>query len=445
MTVVHRLQALNDQWGCCLFATRPSAVVTFNRAVEQLVSLSGDPVALADQAATADPHFPLARVLQAYLALYSTSADGFESAKRVLADIDPWSLGAGERELLHTLAARSWANGEWERAASFLERALLHDPRDLLALKVAQDLYFFTGQQRDLREVVERVLWAWPLDRPGYGFVVGMHAFGLEENGQLGPAAEQASLALEYNPRDVWAVHAEAHVFEMGGFPTQGIGFLEETVESWSTTYFAIHLWWHLALCYLDLLKFDDVVALYDGPIRGTRSSQWLDVVDAASLLWRLYLFGIDVGDRAETLAADIAQILAEPVYVFNDWHAVMAAGLAGDRDLCEQLAIVNRNVSSGSNCGAIDHAGLELLLGFSDFAAGDTSRALHRLADIRPKAHVVGGSNAQRDVIELTLIAAAARSGSFSFAHALLDERVERKPSARAAGLELVRVNSRR
>ena len=79
MTVVHRLQALNDQWGCSIFA-RPSAVVTFNRAVEQLVSLSGDPVALADQAATADPHFPLARVLQAYLALYSTSADGFERA-----------------------------------------------------------------------------------------------------------------------------------------------------------------------------------------------------------------------------------------------------------------------------------------------------------------------------------------------------------------------------
>jgi tetratricopeptide (TPR) repeat protein len=444
MTVVQRLQALNDQWGSCLFASRPSAVSTFNRAVEQLVSLSGDPVALADQAALADPDFPLARVLQAYLALYSTSAQGFERARSLLAEMDAWGQ-PGERELLHTLAAQSWANGEWERAASFLERALLHDPRDLLALKIAQDLYFFIGQQRDLREVVERVLRAWPSHRPGYGFVVGMHAFGLEENGHFGAAGERARLALKENPRDVWAVHAQAHVFEMGGFPRQGIEFLEESVESWSTSYFAIHLWWHLALWQLDLLKFDDVLALYDGPLRGTRSNQWLDVVDAASLLWRLHLFGIDVRDRAQTLAADIAQMLAEPVYVFNDWHAVMAAGLAGDRDLCEQLTVLNRNVSSGTNCRAIDQAGLELLSGFSAFAAGDTSRALHRLVDIRAKAHVVGGSNAQRDVIELTLIAAAARSGSFSFARALLDERVERKPSARAAGLELIRVNSQR
>ena len=208
------------------------------------------------------------------------------------------------------------------------------------------------------------MLWAWPLDRPGYGFVVGMHAFGLEENGQLGPAAEQASLALEYNPRDVWAVHAEAHVFEMGGFPTQGIGFLEETVESWSTTYFAIHLWWHLALCYLDLLKFDDVVALYDGPIRGTRSSQWLDVVDAASLLWRLHLFGIDVGDRAETLAVDIVQILAEPVYVFNDWHAVMAAGLAGVPESCATSLSAGQERAGGTNRKAAESAGLELSTG---------------------------------------------------------------------------------
>ena len=62
---------------------------------------------------------------------------------------------------------------------------------------------------------------------------------------------------------------------------------------------------------------------------------------------------------------------------------------------------------------------------------------------DIGPKAHVVGGSHAQRDVIDLTLIAAAARSGDVPLAEALLAARVERKPSAKAAGLELIRVNS--
>jgi tetratricopeptide (TPR) repeat protein len=445
MTVVQRLHAYGDPWGSYVFASDPAAVATFNRAVEQLVSLSGDPVALAEEALIADPGFPLARVLHAYLALYSTSALGFDRAQDILAGLDPWNLEAGERELLHALAAQSWAKGEWDRAASFLERALLHDPHDLLALKVAQDLYFFIGQQRELREVVDRVQRAWPSTNPGSGFVRGIHAFGLEENGDLEEAREQARLALEENPRDIWAVHAQAHVFDTGGFPGPGIEFLRDSAQYWSTSYFAIHLWWHMALWHLDLLEFDDALEIYDGPLRGARSAQWLDVADAASLLWRLRLFGVDVQDRARTLAADIVGILGQPVYVFNDWHAVMAAGLAGERDLWQRLILDNRGVTSGTNSRAIDQAGLELLEGFAAFADGDAGGAFHRLVGIRPMAHVVGGSNAQRDVIEQTLIAAAARSGDFSMAETLLEARVRAKPSAHAAGIELIRANHQR
>ena len=98
---------------------------------------------------------------------------------------------------------------------------------------------------------------------------------------------------------------------------------------------------------------------------------------------------------------------------------------------------------SDGTNRRAIDAAGLQLLEGFAAFAGGDTTSALHRLIDIKPKSHVVGGSHAQRDVIDLTLIAAAARSGDVPLAEALLAARAERKPTAGAAGLELIRTNS--
>jgi hypothetical protein len=184
-------------------------------------------------------------------------------------------------------------------------------------------------------------------------------------------------------------------------------------------------------------------LALYDGPIRGTRSNEWLDLDDAASLLWRLHLFGVDVGDRARTLFEDVEALLGEPVAVFNDWHAVMSAGLAGAHEVCERLILVNRSAHDGTNRRAIDAAGLQLLEGFAAFASGDNDRALRRLVDLQPKAHVVGGSHAQRDVIDLTLIAAAARSGNVPLAEALLATRVERKPSAMAAGLELIRTNS--
>ncbi len=269
-----------------------------------------------------------------------------------------------------------------------------------------------------------------------------MFAFGFEENYQFGAAQEQVQQALTADPCDVWAIHAQAHIYEMQGAQRQGIAFLVDSADNWSTSYFAVHNWWHRALYHLELTEFAEVLGLYDGPIRGSRSTEWLDVVDAASLLWRLHLFGVEVGERAENLTADIVRMLDEPVYVFNDWHAVMAAELSGNRDLSERLISANRGAKGGTNRRALEGAGFALLEGFVSFARGDATGALHRLLDLRPKAHVVGGSNAQRDVIDLTLIASAARAGNSSLAHALLEDRVAHKPAAKAAGRELIRIN---
>jgi hypothetical protein len=120
-----------------------------------------------------------------------------------------------------------------------------------------------------------------------------------------------------------------------------------------------------------------------------------------------------------------------------------VSAGLAGAPEVCERLILLNRSAHDGTNRRAIDAAGLQLLEGFAAFANGDNDGALHRLVDVQPKAHVVGGSHAQRDVIDLTVMAAAARSGEVALAEALLATRVEHKPSALAAGLELIRINS--
>ena len=436
--------AYTDRWGCPVFATHQEAVGLLDEAVEQLVSLSGEPGTLADEAAATDPQLMLARALQAYLALYAGSALGIGRARDLVGDLRPGSRETGEREVLHVLAAQSWADGEWEHALGFLERALQHDSRDLLALKVAQDLSFFLGHQHALRDVVERVVGAWSSDRPGYGYVCGMYAFGLEENGDYDAAEQQARRALEVNPRDVWAVHAQAHVFEMRGAQRPGIAFLDESVGDWSSSYFATHNWWHRALYHLELGELDEALALSDGPIRGAGSTEWLDVDDAASLLWRLHLFGVDVGDRARMLLADLGGLLGEPVYVFNDWHAVMIAGLAGSPDECERLIRANRSAPDGTNRRAIDAAGLDLLEGFAAFAGGDPARTVDRLIDVGPTAHVVGGSHAQRDVIDLTLMAAAVRVGDIRLAEDLLAARVARKPSAEAASRELIRTNSR-
>jgi tetratricopeptide (TPR) repeat protein len=185
---------------------------------------------------------------------------------------------------------------------------------------------------------------------PGWGYVQGVYAFGLEGNADYRQAEARARAALERNPKDVWSVHARAHVFEMEGSHRDGVDFLTATAGDWSGSYFAIHNWWHRCLYHLELGEIHEAIRLYDSPIRADRSTEWLDVVDASALLWRLWLFGVDVADRAAQLAADIDDLVGEPVYIFNDWHAVMAFGLAGDLARVERVILANRHLTAPAN-----------------------------------------------------------------------------------------------
>jgi tetratricopeptide (TPR) repeat protein len=433
-------KAFADRWGVPVRSGSAEAVALLDEAIEDLAALAGDPVADADAAAAADDSLVLGHIYRAYLALYGTTSEGVAAAAEMVKKLDEAVLG--EREAHHLRAARSWADGDWEAAARALERALLCHPRDLLALKVVQDLYFFLGNRLELRDSAARVLPAWPRGLPGWGYVQGIYAFGLEENADYRQAESRARAALDHNPGDVWSVHALAHVFEMGGSQRDGVEFLTASADHWSGSFFAIHNWWHRTLYHLELGEIDEALRLYDAPIRAGRSTQWLDVVDAAALLWRLSLFGVDVTDRAAQLAADIDDLVGDPVYIFNDWHALMAFGLAGDRARVERVILANRHLTAPTNRAAAQRAGLDLLEAFAAFAAGRPDRAIDLLIDIRPRANAVGGSHAQRDVIDLTLIAAAARADDDSLARALVAERVARKPSAEASARQLVAGN---
>jgi hypothetical protein len=444
-----------DRWGAPVQASSEKGVALLDEAIESLAALAGDPVATAEAASAADGQLVLSRIYQAYLALYGTTPEGLVLAGQLLDGLGPPGEPLAERETHHLAAARAWAAGHWEQATRALERALLAHPRDLLALKVAQDLYFFLGRRLDLRDVAARVLPAWPPGQPGWGYVQGIYAFGLEENAAYREAETRARRALADNPRDVWSVHALAHVLEMEGRQRAGLDFLSGTARDWSGSFFAVHNWWHHALYHLELGQLDQGLgqglaqglALYDGPIRGQRSTEWLDIVDAAALLWRLSLAGVDVTSRARQLAADIDPLVAPrggaPIYLFNDWHAVMAFGLAGEHHRNQAVIAANQQLPPGTNRRAAERAGLDLLAGFSAFAAGDPARALDLMIDVRPRADAVGGSHAQRDIIDLTLIAAASRSGQTSLVRALVTERAARKPSAEPAAQALVAANT--
>jgi tetratricopeptide (TPR) repeat protein len=431
---------LLDTWGVPTQASNPAALGDLDGAILSLVSMRGDPPAEAAAAAVADDDLLLAAIAHAHFTLYATSDAGIAKARSILHAIEPRMATAPDRERLHFAAASAWADGRWDLAARRLDEALVRHPRDLLALRVAQDLYYFLGDSRDLRDVAARVIGAWSEDLPGWAWAQGIYAFGLEEAGDYRRAEAAARSALATNPRDIWASHALAHVFEMEGRQEEGIAFLGSTVDDWQDSYFANHNWIHKALYHIELGDFDALVPLYDQQIRGTRQIRWVPVVDSAGALWRLTLFGVDVRERAQALVEGVRDLLSSPIYVFNDWHALMIFGIAGRQDLVKWVLDLNRGAAPGTtNYDVLQTVGLDVLGGFAAFSAGDYETAVDRLITARPHSQLVGGSHAQRDAIDLTALAAASRLGDEDLVRALLRERTERKPSTRLAAEALI------
>jgi len=261
---------------------------------------------------------------------------------------------------------------------------------------------------------------------PDHHAVLGQYAFGLEETGLYDRAEAAGRRAIELQPRNGWAQHAVAHVMEMQDRREDGIAWMNAGGKAWSRdSFFAIHNSWHLALFHLGLDDIEAVLALYDGPIYGERSAMVFDMDDAAALLWRLKLRGVDVGERWQPLA-DAYILQPQGRYAFDDVHAVMALVGAGreaeaDAVLAAMAAAID---GPGDNAAVTRDVGLPIAQAIRAFARGAFGQAVEPLRRVRNQAARFGGSHAQRDVLDLTLIAAAENAGETSLARALRSER---------------------
>ncbi len=295
---------------------------------------------------------------------------------------------------------------------------------------------FFRGDSLNLRNRISRVLPHWSPSVPGYSYVLGMHAFGLEECNQYPEAEETARRALALQPRDAWAVHAGAHVMEMQGRIDEGIAWLESREPDWAPDNgFAFHNYRHLALYRLDRQRYADALALYDARVHPRPPEFALQLLDATALLWRLHLEGLAVAGRAAVLADNWAGRLETErgVYAFNDMHAMMAFTMA-DRDaeaarLRADLEWAARN-ATGVNRTMTRDVGLPVCLAIQAFGRARYAEVIERLEPIRDVAVRFGGSHAQRDVLTLTLIEAAIRSGRWALAQHYIAERIVHKPA---------------
>jgi hypothetical protein len=424
---------MHDRRGNPVSTASAAALEHAERALWRLMTFYGTPLDDLDRAAADDPAWPLPPLMKAGFLLGLSEARFAREGAAVLDALEPRLASANARERAHFHALRTLQAGDWDGARRAWEALLLAHPRDALALQWAHLFDFYRGDAASLRQRVARVLPEWDAADPLYPHVLALHAFGLEESNLYDAAEATGRRALQADPKAPWAVHAVAHVMEMQGRHEEGTQWLLRSRPEWSAgNGFSVHLGWHQALFALERLDVAAALALHDEHIAAENTTVTLERLDSASLLWRLHLLEADVGTRWQRLVAawDLDPAAAGH-YAFNDLHALLALIGAGELARAAawlQVASDRAEAATGTNRAMAREVGLPLMRGMLAFAQARHDEAIDLLYAVRSLAHRFGGSHAQRDLIDQTLLAAAAQAGGRSVGRALLNERASTK-----------------
>jgi tetratricopeptide (TPR) repeat protein len=423
-----------DRRGLALTAASADAAARYDAVMDGYLAFSRDTGTYLKEALAADPTLPMALCTRGYFfKLFCTPAFEARAAKSQKEAADAAEQrGATARERAHVAALAAWCAGEMEQAAARLEQILIDHPRDILAHKIAHFLYFYLGDAERMRDSIARTLHAWDERVPGHGYMLGMHAFGLEETGCYREAEAAGRRAVEINPGDAWAVHAVAHVMEMQGRHREGVAWTTSSEPAWQgCNNFVFHVWWHRALFLLELGQHDAVLDLYDRRIRAEPTEEYLDMVNAAALLWRLEDEGVDVGGRWTELGERAEKRKDDRLFAFVDAHFMMALAASGRTEAARAMLASMSSAAAGTEAAIFRDIGQPLCEALLAYRAGEHARVVDLLLPIRYGIRRLGGSHAQRDVFARMLIEAAIGAGWLALARALLAERTAQKPNS--------------
>lgn len=426
---------IRDARGLELTSAAPGAVAALDGAVLSLLAHRADLSPVLKQALTLDPGLVAAHVLAGFGALVAARADLAPQALHHLASARAALRDRGGTPREHALvqALAGWASdGSMEGAATLLEGVLRAAPRDAMALKLSHAIRFMLGDATAMRLAVETALPAWDRATPGHGYILGCHAFALEETGDAALAELTGRAAVTAAPDDLWGAHAVAHVMEREGRAHHGLAWIEALHPGMAQGgAFGRHLHWHAALFHLHLGQADAALALFDRDVAALPCEDVRDFANAASLLWRLEAQGVRVGTaRWDALADLAARNATQPGLAFIDLHHVLALAAAGRRAaLATKLDAMRMRAAAEVD----SQARVLALVGFPAARAiallrDDPAEAVALLLPLRHRLRALGGSEAQRDLFERMLIEAALRAGQKALGAALLGDRAAQR-----------------
>lgn len=409
-----------DQQGLTLSTSSREAAEAFNAALGAYVGYRADGAQHLARALAADDEFGLAHCLGGYFTLLSYKRANLASA--AAAARSARGAKATSREAAHVAALEAWIAGDLDRTLALWEEILAEHPTDLLAFRLAHFNNFWLGRAEAMRRSAERVAPAWARDMPGYGTILSCRCFAAEECGDYEAAESLGRAALEIDPADLWGVHGLAHTMEMQGRRQEGLDLLAAHERYFpGGNNFIHHLWWHAAMFRLEQRDFDGVLELYDrrfrnlaSPITQAQPDLYIDVQNAASMLFRLERLGVDIGHRWIELADKAEQRIGDCLSAFTQPHWIMALAACGRFAAARRMLEAMRDFgqSGGTLAKIVGDVALPVSEAVLAHRRGEPARAVALMTPVLDEMHRLGGSHAQRDVLEQLYLDAALKAG---------------------------------
>lgn len=436
----------SDCRGLAVTASCAGAVAAYDLFVRRFLAHGADAAARLKATMEADPGLVLGHCARGFCALIlgryelrKAAREALAAARQSLAE-----RGGTERERLYVAALATFCDGSFTGAAGILDQVLDADPLDAYAAKLVHAIRFMAGDPSGMLRSTARLLPAWTEQVPDAGYVLGCHAFGLEETGDCAAAESCGRRAVALGRDDAWALHAVAHVLEMRDQPEAGVAWLDSGAADLSRTgNLAFHVAWHKALFLLELGEIDRVLEIYDREVRAQQTDDFRDISNGVSLLARLEGEGVDVGDRWDELIDKAARRTADTALVFAALH-YLAALLAGRRwrEVEDQLAAMEQAAAGdGDQARLFASVGLPFARALAESWRTGHGKPALALAELLPRIAAIGGSHAQRDVFFRMTVDRLEAAGQTAAARDLLRGRLVRRPGNRWGRSRLARL----
>lgn len=373
----------------------------YDRYVNEFLSYGAELRTLFD-VADSNPGAPLLNAHAAALHLAFEGAEGWTAAQPYLDKMRAQYSAGTAREKLFCAAVDAWANKNFSLALAQLDELTVRWPADLCAIKWGQYHAFNLGDQAALLRFGERAR----IVHEETPYAHGMTAFALEQNHRMREAEDEGMRATEIAIDDAWAHHAVAHVMETEGRAREGARWLDHCAHTWEKkgVFIRDHNYWHAALFQLSLGREDQALAIYDERLWGAWPEFPQEQIGAVSMLWRLELRGVDVGDRWAPVVAEARKRAGEHLFPFHDIHYLYALARAGDGDEADRFLASLRRKAENTESSVWGDICLPVSEGVAAFVRGDRETALDKVSSALPGLHRIGGSHAQRHVFIETL-----------------------------------------